>query len=163
MMHPQFRSLAPRFLLVALAAACPAGCGGTSKPTIAEGAYDGPPLSIDQSGRSAVVIMEAPTPGWSISLDRASEARDHWQAFITVRRPNPAYMYSQVVVTQNLLTTVESRFPIRVYGRVLDDGAEAGDVEYREAARAAPAPNAPRQEREFPAEFAEPASPGPGS
>lgn len=135
-------------LLIAFAAGCG---GGAPTPRIADGAYDGPPLSIDQSGRTAVVIMEAPTPGWSVTVDRSSEARDHWQAFVTVRRPNPAYMYAQMIVRQNLLTTVESRRPLRVYARVLEFTDEAIDGEYREAVRAAPvAPQAEPPRPEMP-------------
>lgn len=133
---PRARRGAARLFLIPLAAFV-GGCGGSSTPRITDGAYDGPPLSIDQSGRAAVVFMEAPTPAWGLTLDRTSQARDHWQAFVTVRRPNPAYMYAQVIVRQNLLTTVESRQPLRVYARVLEFDDKSTDGEYREAARAA--------------------------
>lgn len=136
------------------------GCGGgLPAPRIADGAYEGPPLSIDQSGRTAVVVMEAPTPGWSVTVDRSSEARDHWQAFVTIRRPNPAYMYAQMIVKQNLLTTVESRRPLRVYARVLEFADQSIDGEYREAVRAAPSTTEPAIEKEFPREFAPPPPP----
>ena len=123
------------------------GCGGSNLPSITEGNYEGPPLSIDQSGRAAVVFMEAPTPAWGLTLHRTSQARDHWQAFVTVRRPDPSYMYAQMIVRQNLLTTVESRQPLRVYARILDFADQATDGEYREAARAPGAsPEAPKSE-----------------
>lgn len=127
-------------LAAALAAAVSAlgvGCGGGANvPEIAEGAYTGPPLTIDPSGRAAVIVMEAPTPGWVLTLDRTSEARDHWRAFVTVRRPSPAFVYPQVLVRQNLLTTVEPGRPLRVYARVLESADTAGGQQYHEAARA---------------------------
>ncbi len=136
------------------------GCGGGAPaPRITDGAYEGPPLSIDQTGRTAVVVMEAPTPGWSVTVDRSSEARDHWQAFVTIRRPNPAYMYAQMIVKQNLLTTVESRRPLRVYARVLEFADQATDGEYREAVRAGPSNAVSPIEKEFPGEFEPPPPP----
>lgn len=111
------------------------GCGGGPEmPSITEGIYSGPVLSVDSSGRHHVVVMEAPTPGWAITLDRDLEVREYRQAFVTVMRPNPALVHPQVIVKQNLLTSVESRYPVRVYARLMDYQATATDGEYKLAA-----------------------------
>lgn len=111
------------------------GCGGGPEmPRVAEGIYAGPVLSVDSSGRHHVVVMEAPTPGWAITLDRDLEVREYRQAFVTVTRPNPALVHPQVIVKQNLLTSVESRYPVRVFARLLDYQSTATDGEYKLAA-----------------------------
>lgn len=117
------RSLAaPRLALGALlGAAVLAGAGCRSnKPSLSDARYDGPPIQIDRSGRVYRLIMEAPTPGWTFTLDHVTPSLDKATVTVTARKPDPSYMYPQVIVTQELLTTVETSFPIDVYARTTE-------------------------------------------
>ena len=98
------------------------GCSssGTRPPTANDQGYDGPPLSVGQVGDEHLVVLTAPTAGWTFSLDEVRSRMGGKDVFVTVRRPNPAYLHPQAVVEQNLGTRVPLSDPIDVYARVLD-------------------------------------------
>lgn len=110
-----------RWLLV-LASVVLVGCSssGTRPPTANPRGYDGPPLSIGQVGDEHLVVLTAPTAGWTFSLDEIRPRMGGKDVFVTVRRPNPAYLHTQAEVEQNLGTRVALSDPIDVYARVLD-------------------------------------------
>jgi hypothetical protein len=112
--------------LLGLLAAAPAlpGCG--SGPEIGGSVYRGPSLSVDSSGDRHVVVAQAPSPGWDASIDHRRRAVDETRVFVTLRRPNPAAVYPQVIVEQRLKTGVRTSEPIGVYARELDFGTEDG-------------------------------------
>lgn len=153
-----WRVIAATLAVIAACGAC--GCGGGApKPRIGAAAYAGPALSVESWGRYHAVVMEAPTPGFALTLDRTEEERYFRQAFVTVRQPNPGYIYPQVVVKQTLLTPVETRLPLRVYARWLAFDDKATDGEYGLAAERASSPPGPMQA--IPADAA--ATPAPGT
>ncbi|MBX3315500.1 MAG: hypothetical protein KF902_01405 [Phycisphaeraceae bacterium] len=105
--------------LLAAAALAAAGCR-SNKPSLSDARYDGPPIQIDRTGRVYRLIMQAPTPGWTFTLDHVTPSLDKATVTVTARKPDPSYMYPQVIVTQELLTTVETSFPIDVYARTTE-------------------------------------------
>lgn len=81
--------------------------------------YSGPPIAIDSSGREHVLVLSAPSAGWSFTLDMVRESRRRQDLYVTIRRPNPLYEYAQVVVEQRLASPVPTSQPVAVYARVL--------------------------------------------
>jgi hypothetical protein len=96
--------------------------GCTSRPALPETSSDrylGPPMALDTSAAQHMVVLQAPTPGWVATLDRVAEQYRHQAVFVTLRRPNPGFLYPQVIVEQRVATTVPSASPVKVYARVL--------------------------------------------
>lgn len=103
------------------------------------GRYHGPPLTLEVGPSTHEVIFTAPSPGWTISLDRSLDRFERRELFVTIRRPNPAYAYAQVVVEQRLATNAPSTTQTALYARVIDFTAEAKHVTYEEVAIEEPA------------------------
>jgi hypothetical protein len=123
-------------VLGALAAALPAGCrSGVPSPMPTTPHYVGPGVSIETVSDRHVVVVQSPTPGWSIGLDRVNEQVGYREVLVTLRRPNPAFAYSQMIVEQRLGTPVNSDQPVRVLVRVLGYGQPEREGKYAEAAR----------------------------
>jgi hypothetical protein len=112
------------------------GCGGTKAlPDVAIDPYVGPPVSLDGSGDSYVVLVRAPTPGWVATLDRVAEQYKHMAIFVTLRQPNPAYYYPENQVEQRLGTSVVSTDAVTLYARTLAYDQPAGNQAYARAAQ----------------------------
>ncbi|MFN0131234.1 MAG: hypothetical protein ACKVW3_01680 [Phycisphaerales bacterium] len=124
--------------LVALAAGC-----SSSRPKIADSAYAGPRIelrtparassgavAVERGGRKHVVIVLAPSSGWAVGFDREDRAFDRTDIYITLRRPNPAELQTQAIVTQEIATPADATRPARVYARVLDFDAPARSQPY---------------------------------
>lgn len=97
------------------------GCrSNPGPPTPGEGAYEGPPITIESAGVEHVLVAELPSPGFTFTLDQTDERyRERW-VFATIRRPNPTIAYPQVVVTQRLASGVATDAAIRVFVRIVD-------------------------------------------
>lgn len=110
---------------LALVAALGLLAGGCASPPPAPSTpevglvYSGPALSLDSTGRLHIVRAEAPSPGWSMNVDYVVDSPGGFDAFISLRSPNPAFVYPQVMVTQHLSTGVESDKRIRLFARVV--------------------------------------------
>jgi hypothetical protein len=90
-------------------------------PEPSDQAFVGPEISLAPSvEQEQILIAQLPTPGWELTLDATREAYRRTNVFVTFRKPNPAFVYPQVIVTQRLATTVRSGIPIVVYARILE-------------------------------------------
>lgn len=113
--HAAATTLAAPFLLALI------GCaGGTPPPTIDDAPYAGPQTTLDSQGPEHVAVFRAPTAGFSPSLDQADLGFRTRVAYVTIRRPDPAFVYPQAVVDQRVSLGVDSREPIRLYVRLID-------------------------------------------
>jgi hypothetical protein len=124
--------------VVFIAALLLALIGCQSRPSLPETTsdpYRGPTLTLDASKPEYDVVVQAPTPGWVVSLDRVAEQYRHHAVFISLRRPNPGFLYPQVVVEQRVATTVPTTGAIRVYARILDPDDRSSSRPYSTAAR----------------------------
>lgn len=111
------------------------GCAGRS--AVQDSApYAGPPIEIDSAGPTHHVVMHAPTSGWAFTLDRVDEVRGGREAFVTIRRPNPAMIYSQAIVEQRIGTGVPATTTLRVLARVQEFTDAPASGAYRQAAPA---------------------------
>ena len=78
-----------------------------------------PPVMVETVGEHHLLIMQAPNSGWSIAIDKTEHISDGERIFITVRRPDPAFMYPQAIVEKRLLTNIRSETAMEIYARVL--------------------------------------------
>lgn len=97
--------------------------------------YEGPPISIDPGGPEHVLVLSAPSGGWSFIFDQVKPAFARREVYVTVIRPNPAMMHTLTLVEQRLGTTVDKGTPIDVFARLDDYGANPSDVAYGPALR----------------------------
>ena len=136
---PSISSIAALSLLT-LAASC---SDSVRAPERAPDAYRGPPLSIESTGPQHRVILTAPTAGWSFRLDQTCRRFDHTDIFLTLTRPNPAYMQTQAQVRQETGTEIEPAQPIVLYARVLSRDDKPGKQAYSPVPVARQAPASP--------------------
>ncbi|MFK7759451.1 MAG: hypothetical protein AB8C13_05840 [Phycisphaerales bacterium] len=79
-----------------------------------------PPIMLEQGEDKHLIVMQAPSPGWSVRLDKTERTPDGKRVYITIRRPDPAFQYTQQLVQMRLLTTVRLDNDIEVVGRLLN-------------------------------------------
>lgn len=102
------------------------GCADYSGlPEPEPGTYAGPPIVGEIQHGEHLLVATLPTPGYEFTLDGTREAFQAQEIFVTLRKPNPGVLYSQVEVQQRLASGVPSRTAVRVYARVLEFGEKA--------------------------------------
>lgn len=118
------------FPLLLIPACALAACSSSVKqPTVADGPYQGPVLTVDSSGKFHTVVVQAPSPGWVITLDRINEAHRHEDVFLSITKPDPRFLYSTQMVEQRLQLPLPSATVLRVCARVRDFDAN-DDTDY---------------------------------
>ena len=105
-----------------------AGCGGGIK--IADGPFAGPPIEAEEQ----VVVIEAPSPGWAVELDQTRPGPDGDEVFLTLRRPDPQFLYPQMIVTQRVATGARPGQAIVVFARTLEAHENARSQQYSRVA-----------------------------
>lgn len=129
--------------LVACVLATAGGCSvvedivgpDTSAPNMTA-TYDGPPMVLDSSGRTHVANVRLASPGWTLERDGTERGPEGQRVFVTVRTPNPEFLYPQQIVEQALTTEVRSTEPVQVYARVVEYGVKSSSKAYGLAAAA---------------------------
>ena len=111
------------------AAALLSGCWGGGGIRDDERA-DWPPMRLAQAEGKRVVVVEAPSPGWSVEFDRSEKISGGRRVLLTVRRPDPAFFYPQTIVEQNVITDVRAESDVRVYRRLADHDDRTPDAPY---------------------------------
>lgn len=105
------------------------GCAGRKPPpSVAAEPYDGPPATLDSAGPAHVVVFDAPSPGWTPGLDQVREDWRHMAVYITLRSPDPTFLYPTAVARLQVGTGVTSATPVRVFVRVLDFNTRSNDA-----------------------------------
>ena len=92
--------------------------------------FRGPPIALEPSDRVPTIAVQAPNPGWNIELDRAEEAAGPTQLLVTIRRPDPAFFYTQQVVQKSVASRIRTSEPVEVYARILDHAEKGKDTPY---------------------------------
>jgi len=86
-----------------------------------------PPVRLDALNAHHMLVMQAPHSGWAFAIEKDERIPDGKRLFITVRRPNPTFLYPQMIVEKNLLTDIPIETTIELYARILDyDEKSAG-------------------------------------
>lgn len=93
--------------------------------------WSGPSIEVAEAEAesSHVLIVRAPTPGWTVTLDGDRARLECVEVFVTLREPNPAFVYPQVIAEHRLLTSIPTEREIRVYARRL--AFDEDDADYR--------------------------------
>jgi hypothetical protein len=95
-------------------------CGSSLPVTTRDTPYAGPQATIDSTGATHTVVIQAPTPGYTVSLDALRDRLHGREALITIRRPDPRFVVAQMIVTQRIGTDVPRAIPLDVYIRELE-------------------------------------------
>lgn len=102
-----------------------------------QGPFEGPALTVESTSAHHTIAMTAPSAGWTMAFDRSHKYFDRTEVFITISRPDPAFLHAQSEVQLFLDSTIETREPIAVFARIVDHGAKSGSY-YRAASSAPP-------------------------
>ena len=81
---------------------------------------DAPPIRTTILNDHHMLVMQAPNPGWSFSIDKDEQLKDSTRLSITIYRPDPTFSYPQMIVKKNLLTDIRSHRDLEIYARVLN-------------------------------------------
>ena len=116
---------------MSIAATIPPGCATLfpgSKPEFQTEPepWAGPEIETTTNGEYNAVTVRAPTPGWVVTLDGDRPRLDYHEAFVTLREPNPAFVYPQVIAEHRLLTAIPADRDIRVYARRVGFNEDGG-------------------------------------
>ncbi len=106
------------------------GCGSTG-PEITAGPYEGPPIEVISRDGVYHLEVQSPSPGWDVTFDRSVQKADERRLFLSLRRPNPAFVYAQVIVEQLVRTDVSVPEDVSAYARVLDYEQDEEGVPYQ--------------------------------
>jgi len=78
-----------------------------------------PPITIDTINDHYLLTMQAPHAGWSFEFDKDDRTPTGYRVFITIREPDPSFLYPQMIVEKTLLTQTSTESTIEIYARVL--------------------------------------------
>jgi len=84
-----------------------------------------PPIKVETFENKYLLVMFAPNSGWSIDIDKDERIETGMRLFVTVRRPDPAFMYPQAMVWKRRLSNVHADTNLEIYARVLDADEKA--------------------------------------
>jgi hypothetical protein len=87
-------------------------------------------MALEASGAKHLVVVRANSGGWSVHLDKEELQPLGKRVYITVRRPDPAFIHTQALVDHRVLTDVPSSTPLEIVARVLDHAAKPNDRIY---------------------------------
>lgn len=103
-------------------------------PNVIAGTFANPAVSLDSTAKRHQVLIETPSPGWVPSMDQSRADFRTTSVYLSLRKPNPAYLYPQVISTQRVATGVPADHAISVYVRTLDfDAPVDSDAAYQQA------------------------------
>jgi hypothetical protein len=109
------------------------GCDRGKVINISTDPYQGPPLSVQTRSGQHVVVLTAPTSGWQFTNDATRQVYQRTNVFVTLVRPNPAWIFTEAQVEQEAATAIDPARSIQVFARVLPYGTEPGTQSYKPA------------------------------
>ena len=89
-----------------------------------------PEIRLDRASGRHLVVMHAPTGGWTFGVDKSEVIPDGRRVYLTARRPDPAFMHTQAFVELRALTEVPVETEVELVARVLDRHADPKDRVY---------------------------------
>jgi hypothetical protein len=89
-------------------------------PDMAARIHEAPPIRIESSGDVHIIIMQAPNPGWSFSLQGEEQIPEGKRIFVTITKPDPTMLYPQMIVEKQLRTLVSTEVNLEIHARLLD-------------------------------------------
>lgn len=89
-----------------------------------------PEIRLDRTSGRHLIVMHAPSGGWTLGIDKSEVTPDGRRVYLTVRRPDPAFMHTQAFVELRALTEVPVETEVELVARVLDRHADPKDRVY---------------------------------
>ena len=102
---------------------------GSTRGEIAS-SYEGPAVRVEDVAGAQQVVVESPSPGWAVSLDDVRDGSVRSEVRITMTRPNPQFLYPQMIVTQRIATGLAAGSPVLVGVRIVGFGQATDGVPY---------------------------------
>ena len=124
-----FRSRIAWLIVATGAAALAGGCSSGLK--ISDAPFRGPAIESSPGERFHEVLVESPTPGWQVEFDQSRRTRGGHDVFLTLRRPDPQFLYPAVISPQTRTTDVRTDSSVRILARVLEFDGNSKGVPYR--------------------------------
>jgi len=78
-----------------------------------------PKIKVTTLENKHMLVMWAPNSGWTIEIDKHERIAHGERIFFTVRRPDPAFLYPQAMISKRVLSVIDADIPIELYARVL--------------------------------------------
>lgn len=101
------------------------------KYELSERPYPGPTITLDREDQQHLLVVRAPSPGWTFELVRSRPRFEFADVLVQLRKPNPEFFYTQQEVVQRLATRVSVNTPIDVYARVLEFSGKGKGVPFQ--------------------------------
>lgn len=89
-----------------------------------------PAMSVRELDGRKLLVMQAPSPGWSIRIDATDRTPEGKRVFVTIRKPDPAFQYTQQIVLMRALTSVRANTEIEIVGRLLEHNEKTKNKGY---------------------------------
>lgn len=89
-----------------------------------------PSMTVKDLDSRRLLVMQAPSPGWSIRIDATDRTPEGKRVFVTIRKPDPAFQYTQQIVLMRALTSVRADTEIEVVGRLLEHNEKTKNKGY---------------------------------
>lgn len=91
---------------------------------------EAPAMTVEDLDSRRLLVMQAPSPGWSIRIDATDRTPEGKRVFVTIRKPDPAFQYTQQIVLMRALTSVRADSEIEVVGRLLEHNEKTKNKGY---------------------------------
>jgi len=89
-----------------------------------------PTVSIEPGYERHVIVVTAPTGGWSLRWEKRVVRDETVEEYLTIRRPNPEIYHVQAVTPHRINSNAPLSGPIKVFIRVVDHGQNTQDVPF---------------------------------
>lgn len=89
-----------------------------------------PRITLGSAEGFHTVVMQAPSGGWTVRIDKSIRTAEGMRIYVTARRPDPAFSHTQAFVDLNALSDVPTDVPVTIVGRVLERDAQPKDRMY---------------------------------
>lgn len=133
-------------LALILAAALLGGCrsgaarnGDNGAATPVAGVENGgsnPTVAIEPGDQRHIIVVTAPTGGWSLRWEKRVVRDGTVEEYLTVRRPDPEFAHVQAVTPHRINSNAPLSGPLKVFVRIVDHGQDAEDLPFKLAAKA---------------------------
>lgn len=108
------------FALIGILILCISGCQRWNKVDMSQRIEGVPPIMVETLSEHYLIVMRAPNSGWDIQIEKNERIKDGVRLYVTVRRPDPGFMYPQAIVDKRVLTQIRTDNIIEIAGRLLD-------------------------------------------
>ena len=89
-----------------------------------------PTVSIEPGYERHVIVVTAPTGGWSLRWEKRVVRDGTVEEYLTIRRPNPEIYHVQAVTPHRINSNAPLSGPVKVFTRVVDHGQDTEDVPF---------------------------------